>query len=57
MRIEIVARYFGFVVRDHNGQALSYVYYGSEPGRQTAAKPLTKDEARRIANRCGTSGF
>jgi hypothetical protein len=33
-----------FVVRDHNGQALSYVYYESEPGRQTAAKPLTKDE-------------
>jgi hypothetical protein len=38
-----------FVARDHNGQALSYVYYESEPGRQTAAKPLTKDEARRIA--------
>jgi hypothetical protein len=22
-----------FVVRDHNGQALAYVYYESEPGR------------------------
>jgi hypothetical protein len=24
-----------FVVRDHNGQALAYVYYGNEPGRRT----------------------
>jgi hypothetical protein len=38
-----------FIVRDHNGQALSYVYFENEPGRQTAAKLLTKDEARRIA--------
>jgi endo-1,4-beta-D-glucanase Y len=38
-----------FVVRDHNGQALSYVYYESEPGRRSAAKLLSKDEARRIA--------
>ena len=33
-----------FVVRYHNGQQLAYVYYESEPGRQSAAKPLTKDE-------------
>jgi endo-1,4-beta-D-glucanase Y len=38
-----------FVVRDHNEQALAYVYYEEEPGRQSAAKLLTKDEARRIA--------
>ena len=38
-----------FIVRDANGQALSYVYYESEPGRRSAAKLLTKDEARRIA--------
>jgi hypothetical protein len=36
-------------VRDANGQALSYVYYESEPGRRSTAKMLTKDEARWIA--------
>jgi hypothetical protein len=37
------------VVRDVTGQALSYVYYENEPGRRSAAKLLSKDEARRIA--------
>jgi hypothetical protein len=33
-----------------NGQALSYIYYESGPGRRSsAAKLLSKDEARRIA--------
>jgi endo-1,4-beta-D-glucanase Y len=36
-------------VRDPDGQQLAYVYYESEPGRRSAAKLLTKDEATRIA--------
>jgi hypothetical protein len=36
-------------VRDHNGQQLAYVYFEDEPGRRSAAKLLSKDEARRIA--------
>jgi hypothetical protein len=38
-----------FIICDHNGQALSYVYFESEPGRRTAANLLTRDEARGIA--------
>ena len=36
-------------MRDHSGQALAYVYFEDEPGRRSAAKLLTKGEARRIA--------
>jgi hypothetical protein len=38
-----------FVVRDGNDQQLAYVYFEDEPGRRSAAKLLSKDEARRIA--------
>jgi len=37
-----------FIVRDADGQQLAYVYYESEPGRRSAAKLLSEDEARRI---------
>jgi hypothetical protein len=38
-----------FIVRDDDEQALAYVYFEEEPGRRSAGKLLTKDEARRIA--------
>jgi len=31
-----------FIVRDNTRQALAYVYYEDEPGRRSAAKPLTE---------------
>ena len=46
-----------FIVRDHNGQALAYVYFEDEPGRRSAAKLLSKDEARRIAVNIATGAF
>ena len=37
------------IVLDHNGQALSYVYFENEKSKRTAVKRFTRDEARRIA--------
>ena len=37
------------LLRDANGQALAYVYCEDEPGRRSAAKLLTHEEAPRIA--------
>jgi endo-1,4-beta-D-glucanase Y len=39
-----------YIVRDSTRQALAYVYFEDEPGRRSAAKLLTRDEARRIAS-------
>ena len=38
-----------YVVRDADGQQIAYIYYSNDPDRRSAAKLLTKDEARRIA--------
>jgi hypothetical protein len=38
-----------FIVRDHNGQGLAYIYYENELRPAISRKSLTKDEARRIA--------
>jgi hypothetical protein len=38
-----------FIVKDHAGMSLAYVYFEEEPGRRAAAKLLTPDEDRRIA--------
>jgi len=39
-----------FVVRDHDGQQLAYVYFEDEPGRRSAAKPRTRREGSRLAS-------
>jgi hypothetical protein len=38
-----------FFLTDGAGQKLAFVYFEDEPGRRSAAKLLTKDDARRIA--------
>jgi hypothetical protein len=36
-------------VWDRNGQALTYVYFEDDSRRRSAAKVLTRDDARQIA--------
>jgi hypothetical protein len=38
-----------FIVRDHDKQALAYIYFENEAGRRSLAKLLTRDEAFLIA--------
>ena len=38
-----------FIVSDANGQALAHIYYEEMPGQEPGAKPLSKDEVRKIA--------
>ena len=46
-----------FVVTDSNGQKLAHVYFEDDPGRRSAAKPLSRDQALRVADQlCGAAG-
>jgi hypothetical protein len=38
-----------FIVRDHTGLNLAYVYFQNDPACRSAAKLLSRGEARRIA--------
>jgi len=38
-----------FIVKDDNGQTLAYFYFEDEPGRRSAARLLTKNEAFLLA--------
>jgi hypothetical protein len=40
-----------FIVRDRVGLNLAYVYFQDDPGRRSAAKLLSRSEARRIATK------
>jgi hypothetical protein len=43
-------RLAGFVVRDHDGQAVTYVHFEADLGRRSVVTLFTRDEARHIAD-------
>ena len=46
-----------FVVRDSAKQNLAYVYFEDDPRRRSAATPLSRDQALRVADQlCGAAG-
>jgi hypothetical protein len=42
-----------FIVKDQAGQKLAFIYFEEEPGRRSAAKLLTRDEARQATSSFG----
>jgi hypothetical protein len=46
---KIRANAIAAAMRDHNGRRLAYAYFEDESGRRSAAKLLTRVEARRMA--------
>jgi hypothetical protein len=40
----------GFVVRDHDGQSVTYVHFEADLGRRSVVTLFTRDEARHIAD-------
>ena len=49
----IEERQESFIVKDANGQALTYLYFEDEPQRQMSMKQLSRDEAFLIAVNIG----
>jgi hypothetical protein len=46
-----------FIVKDHAGHSLAYVYFEDESGRRAAEKLLTRDEARHNVRPADQSGY
>jgi hypothetical protein len=42
-------RGISYIIRDANNLPIAYIYFDAKPGPGSAAKMMTKDEARRIA--------